>query len=632
MCGIAGAAHRHSRIDKNHLQLMQVSLTHRGPDDCGIHVDAEHNIGFVHTRLSILDLSHAGHQPMFSPDGSLCLVYNGEIYNYKQVRAELQSRGHRFTSNTDTEVILAAYREWQVQCLDRFIGMFAVALWDRNRRCLLLARDRVGVKPLYYYWDGATLLFGSELKALVANPAFSRKISQPAVAEYLRWGYVPAPLSIFENTYKVKPGHYLILNDSFQISDHEYWAIEARGDRFPSHIEERSLEEVRDLMASAFSYRMVSDVPVGLFLSGGIDSSLVAAVLRKEANYPLTTFTLAFKEPAYDESSWARRVASVLGTDHHELICTPADVRPVIDQLPRMFDEPFADSSSIPTYLIAKYAREFVKVALSADGGDELFGGYRHYKRILSLARYKRALPAGLISETINALMRFSRVNRWVSVVAPKFGIAAVCDRTRKLSAMLHADGVSSMHLASLSYWQPQEIEELTNVRLNGSLGFDVSPTDELSGMLYTDFIRGLPDDMLTKMDRACMAVGLENREPLLDHRLVEAAFSFPAEYKLRLGSGKYVLRMLLRKYLPAEFIDRRKQGFILPLHEWFRADLAEFYKEYLSHDMLKKAGLVEARPVIEAVDGYLKFGNVYSHKLWSLLMLQMWWAEWVAS
>src|SRR5262249_21027784 len=291
-----------------------------------------------------------------------------------------------------------------------------------------------------------------------------------------------------------------------------------------------------------FSYRMVSDVPVGLFLSGGMDSSLVAAVLRKEANYPLTTFTLGFREPGYDESSWARRVASLLGTDHHELVCTPADVRPVIDQLPRMFDEPFADSSSLPTYLIAKYAREFVKVALSADGGDELFGGYRHYKRILSLARYKRALPGGMISGTINALMKFSGVNRCMSAVAPKLGIAAVCDRTRKLTAMLDADGVSSMHIASLSYWQSQEIEQLTGIRLNGSFGFQVSPTDGLNGMLYTDFIRGLPDDMLTKMDRACMAVGLENREPLLDHRLVETAFSFPAEYKLRLGSGKYVV------------------------------------------------------------------------------------------
>jgi asparagine synthase (glutamine-hydrolysing) len=636
VCGIGGlVALSKNPVDEKLLARLCGALAHRGPDGHGIYVDPEKGVGLVHTRLAILDLTESGRQPMGTEDGTVWLVYNGEVYNYREIRGLLEARGYTFRSSGDAEVVLKAYVEWGVEAFPRFNGMFALGIWDRRRKQLILARDRAGVKPLYYYWDGKVFLFGSELKTLMAYPDFPRRICADAVCDYLRWGYIPAPLSVFEDTHKLEPGHYLILGSDGDLRTCPYWELPELTSRPEKLDEARALEELRDLMKSAFAYRLVSDVPVGVFLSGGVDSSLVTAILRKELGQPAATFSIGFSEQAYDESPWARQVARCLDTDHHEWICSTLDMQQLIPRLPDIYDEPFADSSAIPACLLARFTRNFVKVALSGDGGDEVFAGYRHHLRLLTLRAFGsipgffpflQAISGASVTRVFAlGLCRF---------YGARFGVTCAQDRARKFLNILREDALSSRHLAHLRYWDDGEIQRLLKISPIGSnLSFERGPEadqDPVNAMLRVDFKLGLPDDMLTKMDRACMSVGLENREPLLDYRIVEWAFSLPGEYKVKNGTGKYLLKKLLERYLPPELVYRPKQGFIVPLHQWLRSDLAWLFEEYLSPEAVKKAGIFDEKVVQKYVQDFLQHGQVYAYKLWALIMFQAWFRRWI--
>lgn len=633
MCGIAGKWQSQRSVTNDELLAMQRVLHHRGPDDRGLYYDSLHNVGLIHTRLSIIDLSPLGHQPMANDSKTIWLTYNGEVYNFIELRRELERKGRSFRSQSDTEVILQAYEEWHLDCLARFNGMFAFAIWDQPRRQLVLVRDRVGVKPVYYYWDGSTFAFASELKALMALPDLSLQIDNDSVRQYLKWGYVPSPGSIFQNVSKVEPGQYVVLAtaDTPSLSKRTYWDIATQVHYPDNTTRPNPHEEVLELLESAFKYRMVSDVPVGLFLSGGIDSSLVSAVLSKRAHLPLTTFTIGFAEKQYDESPWARRIAQHLGTDHHEFICTPDDAKAAMLQLPKIYDEPFGDSSAIPTYLVARFARERVTVALSADGGDEVFGGYRHHIRTLRMQRWAR------IPGLMPALRHFSRImsdsNRLRDVAASgleAFGVSATYDRLRRTKNIFADTDALNTHFAWLSYWFDDEIAQLTGTAPERLRKDFSNCRDLLDMMLKVDFKLGLPDDMLTKMDRACMAVSLENRDPLLDHRLVETACALPSRYKLHNNVSKKILREILAQFLPADLINRKKMGFIAPIQDWCRNELAALYQEHLGRDALVAAGLLDPDIVQQYLGEYMTRGRIYAHKLWALLMLQMWWQQWM--
>ncbi len=632
MCGIAGKWQLRNRVRNDELLAMQAALEHRGPDDRGLYRDRQNNVGLVHARLSIIDLSVLGHQPMSNDSETVFITYNGEVYNFAEVRESLEAVGQRFRSRSDTEVVLRAYEEWGLDCLSRFNGMFAFAIWDKRSQQLILVRDRVGVKPLYYYWDGETLAFASELKALMVLRDLPLRIEQSAVRQYLKWGYVPSPNAIFRNVRKVEPAQYVVLSiaGAPSISKHTYWAVEPRShDAIVTSL--RCQEDLLELLESSFKYRMVADVPVGLFLSGGIDSSLVTAVLSRRAKLPLCTFTIGFAEAQYDESRWARKIARHLETQHFEFICTAADAKEVIPLLPRIYDEPFGDSSAIPTYLVARFAREHVTVALSADGGDELFGGYRHHVRSLRLQRLSRV--PGLL-DAMRYLTGVTADYPLALELAARFleanGVSAAYDRLRRVREILRDQNPLSSHYAWLTYWFDDEIQRLT-----GGVP-DVRPTkaadehDLLDMMLRVDFQLGLPDDMLTKVDRACMAVSLENRDPMLDHRLVEFAFRLPSSCKIHNGSSKAILRNILGTLLPSNLQNRKKMGFIVPLQDWCRGELSALYDRYLSPETLRASGLLDPELVAQYLCQYRQRGRVYAHKLWSLLMLQMWWEEWM--
>lgn len=638
MCGVAGIFHLKGSVERADLRRMAEMLVHRGPDDRGIYLCPDGHVGLAHTRLSVIDLSEAARQPMGMADGSTWIVYNGEVYNYREIRRDLEAKGYRFFSSSDTEVVLKAYTEWGLHCLSRLNGMFAFGIWDGQRRRLVLVRDRAGVKPLYYYWDGRLLLFASELKGLMASPGFPRRINPSGVAEYFRWGFVPAPESVFENTYKLEPGHYVVIEEGGSLRKEPYWEAPGAEAAHQREVQrDQLLEELRQLVISAFQYRLVADVPVGVFLSGGVDSSLVAAVLRRELGVPVRTFTIGFREQKYDESIWAGKVARYLGTDHHQLICSAADMQRLVLELPEIYDEPFADSSAIPTCLLARFARDAVKVALSADGGDELFGGYRHHLRLLRVVALRRFPAWRLVLDRMSrGLIGPSRVTPAIRWLSSKAGVSAAEDRARRLGHVLGQDSVPGMHLAYLRYWQDEELREVFKDRAGLQSPVEQRFVDALecgdavNAMLRLDFSLGMPDDMLTKVDRACMHVGLENREPMLDYRIVEWAFSLPGGEKIRNGVGKALLKSLLERYLPPRWVHRPKQGFIVPLDSWLEGHLRPVCQEWLSEESVKRSGLFEEKMVAKYVNGFLENRGISGRKIWALLMFQLWWQQWM--
>jgi asparagine synthase (glutamine-hydrolysing) len=568
------------------------AVAHRGPDDAGEWIDAEAGVAIGFRRLAIIDLSPAGHQPMTSPSGRFVVTLNGEIYNFEELRRELDAdwRGH-----SDTEVMAAAFEAWGVEAaVKRFNGMFAIAVWDRRLRRLHLIRDRMGVKPLYYGFAGRTFLYGSELKALRQHPGFDARINREAVNLYLRFLYIPAPYSIYEGISKLMPGTILTFDPATrETSTTVYWSVQdaaARGaaNRFRGSEEDAS-RELEALLRDAVRIRMVADVSLGVFLSGGVDSSVVTAMMQAESAAPVRSFSIGFADAAYNEAHFAAAVARHLGTNHTELIMTADDVVNVIPRLPSMYDEPFADSSQIPTHLVAALARKHVTVALSGDGGDELFGGYRRYFAGQRVLRAFGATPS-----------RFR----------PSMGrlLAAIPGRRAgKVARMFRANDPDALYFELVSHWP-----------VGGNPIRDSNPpmTDPVERMMFFDQVSYLPDDILAKVDRASMAASLEAREPLLDYRLVEFAWTLPLSMKVRAGKGKRVLRRVLYRYVPEALIERPKMGFGIPLEAWLRGRLRDWAESLLEGSDI---------PVREKWKEHLAGKNDWQYQLWAVLMLQAW-------
>jgi len=640
MCGLIGFISKNNFASlKSTLPTASLSLLHRGPDDKGFFYDEKMGIGLSHRRLSIIDLSRAGRQPMTSDDVSI--IYNGEIYNFRNIRKTLEGYGHKFKSNTDTEVVLKAYIQWGIDCLKKFIGMFAFAIWDGRKKRLLLARDRIGIKPLYYHFSDSAFLFTSELKAFMAFSIFKKDIDPDSIPLFLHYQYIPAPRTVFKNTFKLLPGHFLTYENN-TIKTHTYWQHpEMKVELSDSAInEEEKLQQLDDILTQAVSYRLISDVPLGALLSGGIDSSIVVALMQKVNSSPVRTFSIGFKEKGYNEAKWAAKVARHLGADHTELYVTPKEAIDIIPMLPRIYDEPFADSSAIPTFLVSKLTRSHVTVALSGDGGDEQFSGYVRYWSTKSIARGLRYVPLTL-RRFISDLLKSIPLN-WIegcylplrNILPQRFRVANFPDKWQKLIGMMSQTLISELYRMTICFWSKEEVRSLIGKHLpEGQFENAFKETEGwqiISRLMRVDQKTYLPDAMLTKVDRASMAASLEVRVPLLDHRVVEYTASLPENLKYRNGTGKYILKKLLAKYVPRELFERPKMGFGVPIDHWLRGSLKDLLLDYLSPERLKKEGLFDHVIVERKIKEHMSGRINRQYQLWALLMWEMWREQWL--
>jgi len=634
LCGIVGFQDYTGVTNHQILTKMRDTLSHRGPDDSGNYIDQINHVGLGNRRLAVVELSPLGHQPMSNKDKSIWVTFNGEIYNYMELKQELVKLGHSFKGNCDTEVLLHAYEEFGVECVEKFIGMFAIAIWDSHKKKMFLFRDRVGVKPLYYYFDNGLFLFASELKALVAHPKFPKELNYDVIGSYLRYGYIKSPETIFKNTFKLNPGHYLCKHEH-NLKEVKYWDIndyylqdELTGS------EEEITEELESLMIKSFNYRLIADVPVGIFLSGGIDSSLVTALIQKNTNHQQKTFTIGFTEDKFNEAKWAKKIADHLETDHTEYYLSVKECLGIVEKLPEIYDEPFGDNSAIPTYYVSKLAKEDVTVALSGDGGDELFGGYKRYQSLPNFHKRFSKLPKP-VRTLINQSLKIINPKTMGKLIPGKHGFM---DKYRKFGNMLTASDrgdLLELYRCNINKWTPDEIAELVEFSslcnedsVDGT--FKSLMSSEYSArMMAGDFKSWLPDDILTKVDRATMSVGLESREPFLDHSLAEFAARIPGRLKNSHGSGKYILKKILNKYLPSDLVDRPKKGFTIPLASWLRGELNPLLMDYLDESKIKRDGIFNHKVVTYYLKE-LKNGSVNVHKLWYLLMFQMWKEKWL--
>lgn len=646
MCGIAGIWSRGAGVDAcvAIASAMATAIRHRGPDDQGVWSDEVGGPVLAHRRLAIVDLSPAGRQPMESPSGRYVVVFNGEIYNHQAIRRELaagSARGPRFRGTSDTEVLLAAVDRWGlVEALRRCVGMFALALWDRSRRELSLARDRLGEKPLYYGWVGPTFLFGSELRVLTAHPAFRATVDRDALALLLRHNAVPAPYCIYEGVRKLLPATVLTLGspDARASAPVHFWSARQAAERgtadpFTGSADEAA-DELENRLREAVSLQMVADVPLGAFLSGGIDSSTVVALMQAQAARPVRTFSIGSDNPAFDEAHHARAVARHLGTDHTELYVTARDALEVIPQLPSIYDEPFADSSQIPTYLVAHLARRDVTVALSGDGGDELFAGYNRHVVGERVWRAVGRIPHSLRATGARALKAppawvWDRLITMAQPLLPKgWSSGSPGYKVQKFAEAAAAVSAEDMYLRLASHWDdPAAV--VVGSREPPTAITDPKRWASLSGitarMLYLDLVTYLPDDILTKVDRASMAVGLEARVPLLDHRVVEWAWRLPLGLKIRDGQSKWLLRQVLYRHVPRALIERPKSGFGVPLGAWLRGPLRAWAEELLSERRLSSEGFFHPRPVRARWADHVAGKRDWGYHLWDVLMFQAW-------
>jgi asparagine synthase (glutamine-hydrolysing) len=628
-------------------RAMSDSLSHRGPDDSGTWV--ENAVALGHRRLSIIDLSPHGHQPMFSHDGRWAIVYNGEFYNYQQMRAGLEGEDAglkgSWRGTSDTEVFLEAVSRWGVdEATRRSNGMFAFALWDRREKLLHLGRDRMGEKPLYYAWLGQHFLFGSELKALRAHPSFNATIDRGALALYMRHNYVPAPYSIYQGVAKLPPASLLTISPErpgFTPEPRIYWSVrqacESGAAQPFTGSEDEALEELEELLLESVGMRMVSDVPLGAFLSGGIDSSTVVALMQAQSSQPIKTFSIGFSEEAYDEAPYAKEVARHLGTDHTELYVTPDEAMAVVPKLPQLYDEPFSDSSQIPTYLVAELARQHVTVSLSGDAGDELFGGYDRYawgQHIWSRVGWLPYPARRLVAATLESLPQnllsagLKPLRRWLPEAAFRRDPGELAQR---IAGYLKVHHPEDMYRRLVSHWRPEDSLVLGAKEPPTPLSDHTqwpAFTDLFLRMMYFDLISYLPDDILVKVDRAAMAVSLESRIPLLDHRLVELAWRIPLSMKVRKGKGKWLLRRLLYKYVPPELVERPKKGFGVPIDHWLRGPLKEWAAELLSPERIRTQGYLDPQVVQQAWQEHQGRIKDWHYWLWDVLMFQLWLEE----
>ncbi len=610
------------------------TLTHRGPDGDGTWGDPEAGIGLGHRRLAIVDLSPTGKQPMHSADGRYVITYNGEVYNFQDLRSELSALGHSFRGTSDTEVMLAAFTQWGVdEAVKRFVGMFAFAAFDRRERALYLVRDRVGVKPLYWTDCGGTILFGSELRALRAHPAFQGTIDREAMAAAVAYSYIPAPATAYKNVFKLLPGSILVFQKQRAPKLIRYWTIQdviGRG-ATTAMDNAQAMDALDALLRDAIRRRMIADVPVGAFLSGGIDSSIVAALMQAEANRPIRSFTVGFSDSTYNESDIARQVAQHLGTDHTEIRLGESDALALVPSIPDWFDEPFADSSQLPTYLVSKATRQHVTVALSGDGGDELFAGYPKYKWLDGLWRSVGALPQPLRARAGHLLSALPE--RALQPAARTLLDVARADRigekARRLGLALRARDCdeAALALARVGFDQNMVSGATHGYRLTPLTGLP-DGLDRISRMQANDIGTYLPDDILTKVDRCSMAVSLEAREPLLDHRLIEFVWSLPPAVRQG-GRPKGFLRAVLSRYLPSEWMDRPKRGFSVPLANWLRGPLRDWASTLLDPVRIRQEGLFDPVAVDRLWQKHRAGSENHATGLWNVLMVRAWTERW---
>ena len=643
MCGIVGFIEGSEvrRSDRDAVaRAMIASLQHRGPDDDGVWADDQAGVVFGHRRLSIVDLSAAGHQPMVSHDGRYVLTYNGEVYGYAALRAELQARGVRFTGHSDTEVLLESIAAFGVEAtIPRLIGMFALAVWDRKDRTLKLVRDRLGIKPLYWGKFGNLFLFGSELKALRAHPGWTPRIDRGAIALYLRHSYIPAPRTIYEGVHKLEPGKILTLPWHGEPSVAAYWdarEVALQGMAKPLQASDSELaDQLETLVIDAVRVRMITDVPFGALLSGGVDSSTVVALMQAANVGRVKTFTVGFDQTGYDESSHAEKIAKHLGTEHHTLSVSPRQALDVIPRLPDMYDEPFADSSQIPTFLISAMTRQHVTVALSGDGGDELFAGYNRYQAADRYANGIGGWPRPLRQTLGTALTALSpeQWDRMAPYLPSRLRVPQLGDKLYKFANLMQARGADDAYRSIISHWNPVEI--MPGTAEPRAIWSQKSVNDDFPNLVermqFIDLVSYLPDDILTKVDRASMAIGLEARVPLLDHRLVEFAWALPRRAKLRDGTTKWLLRQVLYRHVPPTLVERPKMGFAIPLAEWLRGPLRDWAETLLGEQRLREAGLVDSGRVRTLWQEHIDGRRNHQHLLWDILMLEAWRERWEA-
>ncbi|HMX79610.1 MAG TPA: asparagine synthase (glutamine-hydrolyzing) [Ferruginibacter sp.] len=633
MCGISGFADFTKQTGNTVLEKMNRIMAHRGPDGEGyaIYQPAGATVGFGHLRLSIIDLSEGGKQPKTFQH--LHITFNGEVYNYAEIKKELEQKGHTFDSHSDTEVILHAYAEWGAAALQRFIGMYAFVIFDEKKQKLFACRDRAGVKPFFYYWKNGLFLFGSELKALMQHPGFVKEIDINAAAAFMQYGYIPTPHCIFQHTYKLKPGHYLELDLSSQsVQTTRYWNVY---DAYNKPILDISLPEAitetERILSKAFQYRMVSDVPVGVFLSGGYDSACVTALLQKNSTEKIKTFTIGVPDAGLNEAPYAKETADRLGTDHTEYYCTEKEALEIVPTLPFFYDEPFADSSAIPTSLVSRIAREKVTVALSADAGDEIFAGYNRYDYMLKYGKRLKQIP-GVMRKSAAAIMdmvpassipllnkrylfhsRYEKVKTFLKNPSEK-------NILKNITQHMSEDSIASLFRSPVQVL-PSAFDSDELKQENYSM---------LSYMMSIDYQTYLLDDILQKVDRATMSVSLEGREPFLDQHIIEWAAQLPTHFKYNNGNKKFILKEIVHKYLPQEMMDRPKMGFGIPIAAWLQKDLKPFVDQYLDPLFIERQGIFSNGEVQRIRKAFYNGKTERAEKIWFLLMFQMWYDRWM--
>lgn len=648
MCGLVGflggVAQQDAQSNESLLKCMADSIVHRGPDDAGYWFDTKQNIALGHRRLSIVDLSPAGHQPMHSTSERYVLVFNGEVYNHLDLRIELEKgRNIAWRGHSDTETLLAGFLVWGIQgTLERSIGMFAIAVWDRQTNTLTLARDRIGEKPLYYGWQGSgsntVFLFGSELKALRAHPAFQAEVDRGALSLLLRHNYIPAPYSIYKGIAKLNPG--CLLTVSLHQREPEvvtYWsgaqvATAGVANRFTGSATQ-AVDELETLLKDAVRQQMMADVPLGAFLSGGVDSSTVVALMQTQSPRPVKTFTIGFNEEGYNEAVHAKAVATHLGTEHTELYVTAEQAMAVIPRLPALYDEPFADSSQIPTFLVSQLARQHVTVSLSGDAGDELFCGYSRYQMTAGHWQKLSLLPTPLRKLMAQGVKGVSPQawNRLAAVLPRSVRGANIGDKLHKGANVLASNSVGALYLGLVSHWNDPAsvvIGGLEPATLLTGNAPDLPALDEIERMMALDMLTYLPDDILAKVDRASMGVSLESRVPFLDHRVVEFAWRLPQAMKLREGQTKWALRQVLYRHVPKELIERPKMGFAVPLEDWLRGPLRNWAESLLDAARLEREGYFHPAPIRQKWAEHLSGQRNWTPHLWCVLMFQAWLEE----
>ncbi len=637
MCGICGKLRIDGKpIDEVALRRMTSVLSHRGPDADGTYTNTRDaaigsrvKIGLGHRRLSIIDLSEAGRQPMCNEDKSVWLVFNGEVYNFQSLRTELEGKGHRFHSHTDTEAIIHLYEEEGVHCVKRLVGMFAFALWDERKQMLLMCRDHIGIKPLVYSWDGNTLIFASEIKGILEDTDVNREMDWDALNLYLTFNYIPAPYTIFKNIRKLNPGHILVFQNG-EVREDAYWNIDLNPRVRSTEMDfDACKRELFKTLEEAVCMQMIADVPLGAFLSGGIDSSIIVGLMARNSSRPVETYTIGYKDmPLFDETDYARDVSVMNGTDHHEIKLDAKDILEAVPQVLASFDEPFGDSSAVPTFVVSRETRKGVKVALSGDGGDELFAGYRMYKGEDWYSRY-RLLPFFIRKKFIEPFL-----------------MSLSDSRDEKLSEYVRRSkkflrGAKDTFAERFFTWNEIFSRDLRKVILHDSkttdydLGMKLTASrlnelrnDHINSMLYADLKQSLPGDMLTKVDAMSMFHALEVRVPLLDHRVCELAFSMTGDWKLRKGKSKYVLMETFKDILPPSLHNRPKWGFEMPISKWLKTDLRYLIEDHLSEDIIDRQGIFDYAVIKELVNNLMSNRVDTSWHIWNLIVFQVWYGR----